>query len=108
MPFTLTDASKLTQDMLLKGVIDTLITESPVLRYLPFLTVNGSAVTYNREKVASTAAWYGIGDSWVEDVLQVEQVQVGLKTLGGDADVDACLQQTYHNPNDREPLAIAN
>ena len=108
MPFTLTDASRLTQDLLLRGVIDTLITESPVLRYLPFLTVNGSAVTYNREQTAGTAAWYAVGDTWTEDVLGVSQVQVGLKTLGGDADVDAFLQQTYANPNDLEALAIAN
>jgi hypothetical protein len=108
MPFTLTDAAALTQDMLLRGVLDTLVTESAVLRYLPFLTVNGSAVTYNQESVMSTVSFYGVGDTWAEDVVQVSPQQVGLKTLGGDADVDAFLQQTDHNPNDLEALAIAN
>jgi hypothetical protein len=108
MPFTLTDAAALTQDLLLRGVLDTLVTESAVLRYLPFLTVNGSAVTYNQESVMSTVSFYAVGDTWAEDVVQVSPQQMGLTTLGGDADVDAFLQQTYHNPNDLEALAIAN
>jgi hypothetical protein len=108
MSFTLADAASLTQDMLLKGVINTLITESEVLRYLPFLTVNGSAVTYNRESTPSTASFYGVGDTWTEDVLTVAPVSAALTVLGGDADVDAFLQQTYNNPNDMEAIALEN
>ena len=49
MALTKTEAAKLTNDMFLRGVIETIIKESPVLMMLPFMEVTGTALTYNRE-----------------------------------------------------------
>ena len=42
MAMTKVEAAKLTQDMMLRGVIETIITESMILELLPFMDVNGT------------------------------------------------------------------
>jgi hypothetical protein len=44
MALTLTEAGKLTQDLLLRGVIETIVSESQVLQYLPFIDITGNAL----------------------------------------------------------------
>jgi len=45
MALTLIEAGKLTQDLLLRGVIETIVSESQVLQYLPFMDVTGNGIT---------------------------------------------------------------
>jgi hypothetical protein len=106
MALTKAQATLLTQDMMLRGVIETVVTESPVLKYLPFDEVVGTAVTYNKELAVATAAWYDVGDTWTEGVGTFEQATAALKVVGGDADIDHFLAQTYANPNDLEAAVI--
>ena len=42
MALTLVEASKLTQDMMVRGVIETIVSESMVLNYMPFADVVGN------------------------------------------------------------------
>ena len=42
MAMTKVEAAKLTQDMMLRGVIETIITESMILELLPFMDMNGT------------------------------------------------------------------
>jgi HK97 family phage major capsid protein len=107
MALTLAEAAKLTDDLVLRGVIETVISESSVLAVLPFMEVTGTAVTYNRENAPPTVDWYDVGDSWSEDTPTFTQVTATLKILGGDADVDNFLQQTYADPNDLEAEVIS-
>ncbi|HMM41493.1 MAG TPA: phage major capsid protein, partial [Thermomicrobiales bacterium] len=102
MAMTQVEAAKLTNDMLIAGVIETIVSESSVLQLLPFEDVTGTAITYNRESVAPTVDWYAPGDTWDESTPTFSQKTATLKILGGDADVDNFLQQTYRNPNDLE------
>lgn len=102
MAMTQVEAAKLTNDMLIAGVIETIVSESSILQLLPFEEVTGTAITYNRENVAPTVDWYSPGDTWDEDTPTFTQKTATLKILGGDADVDNFLQQTYRNPNDLE------
>jgi HK97 family phage major capsid protein len=107
MPLTLAEAGKLSQDMLLKGVIETIIEESAVLRYLPFVQVTGNSLRYNQEATIGGVDFYAVGDTWAESALTVTEQVANLAILGGDADVDAFLQQTYSNPNDLRALVVA-
>ena len=66
MALTLVEASKLSQDMLLTGVIETIIQESPVLQTMPFIEVVGNGLTYNRENTLPSAGFYDVGDEWSE------------------------------------------
>lgn len=107
MAMTKVEAAKLTNDMLMRGVIETIVSDSSILQLLPFEDVTGTAITYNRENAAPTVAFYDVGDTWTESTPTFTQVTVALKILGGDADVDNFLQQTYRNPNDLEAEVIA-
>src|ERR671914_1199111 len=108
MAMTKVEAAKLTQDMMLRGVIETIVTESMILELLPFMEVTGTAVTYNREATLPAATFYDVGDAWTEATPTFTQITANLKILGGDADVDNFLQATYADPNDLEAEVIAS
>ena len=92
MALTLVEGAKLSNDLLLSGVIETIVKESPVLQSLPFIEVVGNGLTYNQENTAPTAAFYTVGDAWAESTPTFTQVTASLKVLGGDADVDKLPQ----------------
>jgi hypothetical protein len=92
MAMTKAEAAKLTQDLLLRGVIETVIKESALFQLLPFMEVTGTAVTYNREATLPAASFYDVGDTWTEATPTFTTVTAGLKIMGGDADVDNFLQ----------------
>lgn len=106
MALTKAEAAKLTNDMFLRGVIETIIYQSSILQLLPFMEITGTALTYNRESTMPAAAFYAPLDNWTEAAPTFTQETAALKILGGDADVDNFLQQTYANPNDLEAAVI--
>ncbi len=108
MAMTKAEAAKLTNDLLLRGVIETIVKESELLTRLPFMEVTGTAVTYNREATMPSAGFYEVGDTWFEGTPAFTQVTANLKIMGGDADVDNFVQATYADPNDIEAEVIAN
>lgn len=106
MPLTLVEASKLSNDTLVAGVIETIATESPVLQRLPFVEIVGNGLTYNRQNTGPSAAFYDVGDTWSEDTPTFTQVTANLKILGGDADVDNFLKSTRSNIQDLEAAVV--
>jgi len=106
MALTKVEAAKLTDDLLLRGVIETIVMESPVLQRLPFMEVVGTGLTYNREAGLPAADFYDVGDTWAESTPTFEQVTTGLKILGGDADIDHFLLRTYRDPNQLEAVVL--
>lgn len=106
MALTLAEGAKLSNDMLLTGVIETIVKESPVLQVLPFIEVVGNGLTYNRENAAPTAAFYTVGDTWAESTPTFTQVTATLTILGGDADVDNYLRATRSNVQDLEAAVV--
>ena len=64
MALTLAEASKLSNDIVLQGVIETIVQDSPILQALPFIEITGNGLTYNRENTTSTAAFFDVGDTW--------------------------------------------
>ena len=108
MAMTKAEAAKLTNDLLLRGVIETIVRESQLLQLLPFMEVTGTAVTYNREATMPAVSFYDAGDTWTEATPTFTQATANLKILGGDADVDNFLQATYADPNDLEAEVIAS
>ncbi|MCZ2108687.1 MAG: phage major capsid protein [Dehalococcoidia bacterium] len=106
MALTLVEASKLSNDTLLSGVIETIAQESPVLQRLPFIEIVGNGLTYNRENAAPTAAFYDVGDTWAESTPTFTQATATLRILGGDADVDNFLKATRSNIQDLEAAIV--
>ena len=107
MALTLAEGAKLSNDVLLEGVVETAIADSPVLQRLPFIEIVGNGLTYNRENVPASADFYAVGATWSEDTPTFTQVTATLKILGGDADVDHYLARTRNNVQDLEAAVVA-
>jgi len=106
MALTLEEASKLSNDMLLQGVVETIVKESPILQQLPFIEIVGNGLTYNQEKTLPNIDFYDVGDTWVESTPTFEQKTANLKIVGGDADVDNFLKSTRSNVQDLETAVV--
>jgi HK97 family phage major capsid protein len=106
MALTLAEAAKLSNDVLLTGVIETIIQDSPVLQTLPFIEIVGNGLTYNRENSAPDADFFDVGDTWSESTPTFTQITATLKILGGDADIDNFLMSTRSNLQDLEAAVV--
>jgi len=104
MALTLAESAKLSQDMLQRGVIETIIEESPVLDRLPFITVEGNSFKYNQENTLGGAAFYAVNAVWAEATATFTQKTANLSILGGDADVDNFIQRTRSNLQDQRAI----
>lgn len=107
MALTLAESAKLSTDMLQRGVIETIIEESPVLRYLPFITVEGNSYKYNQESTLPSAAFYAVNGTWTEGTGTFTQKTANLAILGGDADVDNFIQRTRSTVQDQRAVQTA-
>ena len=106
MAMTLEEAAKLSNDMLLQGVVETIVKESPVLQRMPFIEIVGNGLTYNQEKTLPSIDFYDVGDTWTESTPTFEKITANLKIMGGDADVDNFLKATRSNIQDLEATVI--
>ncbi|MDE3096570.1 MAG: phage major capsid protein [Chloroflexota bacterium] len=106
MALTLAEAAKLSNDIVLQGVIETVIQDSPVLQALPFIEITGNGLTYNRENAAATAAFFQVGDTWTESTPTFSQITASLTIVGGDADIDNYLLTTRSNVQDLQSAVI--
>ena len=106
MALTLAEAAKLSNDLLLQGIIETIIKDSPVLQRMPFIEIVGNGLTYNREATAPSAGFFDVGDTWTESTPTFTQQTVTLKIMGGDADIDNFLIATRSNIQDLEAAVV--
>jgi hypothetical protein len=98
--WTLAEAQKRSNDVLEKGIIETIIKESPILARMKFETLKGTAHTYLRETTMPTVDFYSVGDMWNESSGTATQYTCSLKILGGDIDIDNFEVATLSDQND--------
>lgn len=96
----LEQAKLLTQDMLQRGVIETMAQTSGVLQRLPFIEVVGSGYAYNIVEELPTVEYRAVNGAYTEGTATVKKATESLVILGGDADVDVYLTRTHSNVND--------
>ncbi len=94
MAMTLIEHAKTEQNALRLGVIKTFAESSPVLQLMPFETIEGGALEYNREETLPGIAFRGINEAWSEGVGVLNPQVEKLKIMGGDADSDLFFQRT--------------
>lgn len=104
MSFTLTDAKNLTQNMLERGVIETMEKTSGVLQRLPFIEVVGSGYAYNIMEELPEVNYREVNQGYKNTPATVKQAVESLVIFGGDADVDVFLGKTHSNINDIRAL----
>jgi hypothetical protein len=99
---TLAESAKLTQDELVAGVIENVITTDQFFGILPFDEVEGNALAYNRENalgdviratVGTTFSGAGAGKA----AATFTKVTSALTTIMGDAEVNGLIQATRSN-----------
>jgi len=49
MALTLAEGAKLSNDILLQGVVETIVKDSPMLQELPFIEIVGNGLTYKQD-----------------------------------------------------------
>lgn len=107
MALTLAEATKLIDNPLQRGVVQTFAETSAVLQYLPFMDVAGNAYSYNREKTLPGAAFRNYNVNYTESTGTVEQVTERLFILGGVSAVDHAIVKTQGNLNDIRAIEAA-
>ena len=100
MSMTLVEASKYSNDVLQRGIVELIVKDDPILEKLKFKDIKGNGLTYNVETTMSTAQFYNVGDTWVESTSVVTPATAFTHILGGDADVDNFLIATRSNVQD--------
>ncbi len=107
MPLLLSEAAKLATDVLQRGVIETIIKDSPILQVLPFMTIEGNSYKYTQENTLGSADFYAVNATWTESAATFTQQAATLAILGGDADVDNFIQRTASNVQDQRAIQVA-
>ena len=107
MATSLAEAAKLSNDVLLQGVIETIIKDCPLLQEMPFIEIVGNALSYNRELALPSAEWHAVNDDWVTSpAITFTACTATLKILGQNADVDNYIRSTRSNIQDIEAAVI--
>lgn len=107
---TLAESAKLSQDMLVAGVIENIITVNPFYEVLPFANIEGNSLAYNRENALGASEWTGVGStiSAGKAAATFTQVTTSLTTLVGDAEVNGLIQATRSNINNQKAVQVAS
>jgi hypothetical protein len=97
MAMTLIEAAKQAANggaQLRAGIINLYAQNSDILRALPFDTIQGNALQYNREETLPGVGFRGVNEAYSEDVGVINPVIEPLVIAGGDLDVDMFILQT--------------
>jgi hypothetical protein len=106
---TLPESAKLSQDTLVAGLIESVITVNHMFQLLPFEGINGNALAYNRENALGDVQSAGVGDTiTAKAAATFTQVTSNLTKIIGDAEVDGLIQATRSNINDQTGTQIAS
>ena len=94
---TLLEAAKYGNDMLKKGLIETLIQESPFLESLPWMPVSGNALQHFVEEDLPSVAFRNVNESYTASFGTDTAHFWGTAILGGEAIVDNALVDVVGN-----------
>jgi hypothetical protein len=107
MPLLKAEASKLSNNDLVRGVIEEITTRDGLFNLLPFVRVNGKAYVYERENTISEGDFLDPNDTVNEGAATFTEVVTSLTILAGDVDVDKFLNETMGDTNDQLSTQIA-
>lgn len=106
---TLVESAKLTNDMLLAGVIENVVTTNPLFEVMPFMEIEGNALAYNRENALGDVQFLGVGGTiTAKAAATFTKVTSSLTTLIGDAEVNGLIEATRSNMTDQKAAQVAS
>jgi len=101
MPLLKAEAEKLSQNQVVQGIVEEIITVNELFGLLPFASVSGKAYLYKRENALPTVSFLDPNDTVTEDAGTFTEVVTKLRILIGDVDVDKFLQETMSDTEDQ-------
>jgi hypothetical protein len=106
---TLAQSALLSQDELIAGVIESVITVNRFFDVLPFDGIEGNALAYNRENALGDVQMAGIDATiTAKNPATFTHVTSTLTTIVGDAEVNGLIQATRSNINDQKAVQVAS
>ncbi len=102
-----TEAEKLSNNDLLRGVIEEVIDREDLFAILPFAKTEGKAYMYNRETTVVEAEFLDPNDTVSEGAATFAEVVTKVRILAHDVDVDKFLAQTMGDINDQVAIQLA-
>lgn len=106
---TLAESAKLSNDLVVQGVIENVISVNPLFQVLPFDQIEGNSLKYNRENALGDVEFITVGDTiTAKAAATFTQVTSSLTTLIGDAEVDHFIQTVRGNINDQKAVQVAS
>ncbi len=104
---SLAKAGLLSNNKLVQGIVAEILTVDAFSRVLPFVTVEGKALTYNRSlNTTDTASWYSVGDTVNKTPASITQVTASFGRVVADAEVDALEELTMSEVTDQMKAQI--
>lgn len=107
---TLAESAKLSQDLLVAGVIENIVTVNPIYEVMPFDEIYGNALKYNRENVLGAVQFGTVGTtiSAGKAAATFTEVTSSLTRILGDAEVDGLIQVTRSDIQDQKAIQVAS
>ena len=101
MPLLKTTAEMLSQNDVVVGIIEEIITVNELFGLLPFVKTEGKAFVYHRENTLPSVSYLDPNDVVPESTGDFTEVVTKLRILAGDVDVDKFLQETMSDTEDQ-------
>lgn len=108
MPLLITEAQKLSNTDLIRGIVEEIIDVDDTFSLLPFVYTEGKTYTYNRENVLAGADFSLPNVDVEESATSFTEVSATLRILIGDVDVDNFLAATMSDVNDQKAVQVAH
>ncbi len=106
MPLLVTEAEKLSQEDMVRGVIEEFIDQEELFALLPFVGTSGKSYDYNRELTLAEGNWLNPNDIIQESASTFSEHSTRLRILAGDVDVDKFIDGTMSDMNSQKALQI--
>lgn len=101
------EAEKLSNNDLVRGVIEEVIDREDLFAILPFTKTEGKAYVYNRETTVVEAEFLDPNDTVSEGAATFAEVVTKVRILAHDVDIDKFLAQTMDDVNDQVAIQLA-
>jgi Type 2A encapsulin shell protein SrpI-like len=105
---TLAQADLLSQDLLVQGIIEDIVTVNPIFDSLPFDRFSGTGIAYNRENVLGDVQVSGVGDTiTAKSPSTYTEINDRLTRIIGDAEVDNLIDFVESETSSQSAQQIA-
>ena len=101
MPLLRAEAEKLSQNQVVQGIIEGIITVNEMYSLLPIAKVDGKAYLYKRENTLPTVEYIDPSEAVPESAGTFAEVVTKLRILIGDVDVDKFMNETMSDTEDQ-------